>query len=65
MSKSKKTALWRGVSATGAALLALSVSATTVVNDHRTDIDKFLGTSSTKIVTDDDVDTSDMYTYHH
>ena len=63
MSNSKKTALWRGVSATGAALLALSVSATTVVNDHRTDIDKFLGTSSTKIVTDDDVDTSNMYTY--
>ncbi len=63
MSKSKKTSLLRGISATGAALLALSVSATTVVNDHRTDIDKFLGTSSTKVVTDDDVDTSDMYQY--
>lgn len=63
MSKGKKTSLYRGLTASGAALLALSVSATTVVNDHRTDIDKFLGTSSTKIVTDEDVDTSNMYTY--
>ncbi|MBR1892075.1 MAG: glycoside hydrolase family 3 C-terminal domain-containing protein, partial [Lachnospiraceae bacterium] len=63
MSKGKKISLYRGLTASGAALLALSVSATTVVNDHRTDIDKFLGTSSTKIVTDEDVDTSDMYTY--
>jgi beta-glucosidase len=63
MSKGKKISLYRGMSATGAALLALTVSATTVVNDHRTDIDKFLGTSSTKIVTDGDVDTSNMYTY--
>ena len=63
MSKGKKISLYRGMSATGAALLALTVSATSVVNDHRTDIDKFLGTSSTKIVTDGDVDTSNMYTY--
>lgn len=58
-----KRAVWRGVSAVGATFLALSVSAQAVVNDHRTDIDKFLGTSSTRVVTDGEVDTSDMYTY--
>ena len=59
----RKSQIWRGLSALTAMLLALSVTAGTVVSDHRTDIDKFLGTSSTKIVTEGEADTSEMYTY--
>lgn len=36
-----------------ASLLTLSLSATLVVDGFRTDIDKFLGTQSTKMVTED------------
>ena len=57
-----KSQLWRGLSALTAMLLALSATAGTVVSDHRTDIDKFLGTSSTKMVTEGEADVSEMYT---
>lgn len=60
---SAKQALWRGVTATTASLLALSVTATPLVNGFRTDIDKFLGTKSQMIVTDTEGDAGNLYTY--
>lgn len=54
--------VWRGVTATGASLLALSICATTVVDSFRTDIDKFLGTQSTQFITDT-TDDEPAYTY--
>lgn len=52
MSKKKSgRRVWRGVTTATASLLALSVCASTVVDGFRTDIDKFLGTKSTKLVT--------------
>lgn len=45
-----------------ASLLALSVCASTVVDGFRTDIDKFLGTKSTKLVTENS-DGTDLYTF--
>ena len=53
--------VWRGVTTATASLLALSVCASTVVDGFRTDIDKFLGTKSTKLVTEDS-DGTDLYT---
>ena len=53
MSKKKSgRRVWRGVTTATASLLALSVCASTVVDGFRTDIDKFLGTKSTKLVTE-------------
>lgn len=54
--------VWRGVTTATASLLALSVCASTVVDGFRTDIDKFLGTKSTKLVTED-TDGVDLYTF--
>ena len=54
--------VWRGVTATCATVLALSISAGAVVDSFRTDIDKFLGTQSTKVVTED-ADPTTVYTY--
>ena len=54
--------VWRGVTTATASLLALSVCASTVVDGFRTDIDKFLGTKSTKLVTEDS-DGTDLYTF--
>ena len=63
MSKKKsKRRVWRGVTTATASLLALSVCASTVVDGFRTDIDKFLGTKSTKLVTED-TDGVDLYTF--
>lgn len=45
--KSKRR-IWRGVTTATASLLTLSMSATLVIDGFRTDIDKFLGTQSTK-----------------
>lgn len=58
----KQARVWRGVTTTTASMLALSVAATTVVNGFRTDIDKFLGTHSTKVVTEEG-DAGDLYTF--
>ena len=55
--------LWRGLTALLASLLALSVALSGVVNSFRTDIDKFLGTHSQKVVTDPSADQGDIYTY--
>lgn len=54
--------VWRGVTTATASLLALSVCASTVVDGFRTDIDKFLGTKSTKLVTED-ADPTTLYPY--
>ena len=44
-------------------LLALALSAQPLVNASRTDIDKFLGTQSSKTVTDDTGEKQDLFTY--
>ena len=63
MSKKKSgRRVWRGVTTATASLLALSVCASTVVDGFRTDIDKFLGTKSTKLVTEE-TDGADLYTF--
>ena len=54
--------LWRGVIAFTAALLTLSLSLSSVIDAFRTDIDKFLGTQSMRIVTDNTED-EDLYTF--
>ena len=54
--------VWRGVTTATASLLAISVCASTVVDGFRTDIDKFLGTKSTKLVTENS-DGTDLYTF--
>lgn len=54
---------WRGVTTLAASVLTVSLAAQSIVGGFRTDIDKFLGTTSSKIVTAGDVDISDIYTY--
>ena len=54
--------VWRGVTTTTASLLAISVCASTVVDGFRTEIDKFLGTKSTQLVTEE-TDGADLYTF--
>ena len=54
--------VWRGASTLTASLLALSILAGTVVDGFRTDIDKFLGTKSSELVTVN-TDGVDLYTY--
>lgn len=46
MLKSKKTALWRGLEGVCSVMLTFSVMAGMVVDNFRTDIDKFVGTNS-------------------
>ena len=58
---SRKRNLWRGLTTLTASLLTVSVAAGPVVDSYRTDIDKFLGTKSSAMVTDS-ID-EDMYTY--
>lgn len=54
--------LWRGLTTVTASVLALALSVQPVVNANRTDIDKFLGTQSSKIVTDTS-DSQDLFTF--
>jgi beta-glucosidase len=61
MSKNRSV-LWRGLSTLTASLLAISVAAGPIVESYRTDIDKFLGTKSSEMVTDN-VEGEDLYTY--
>ena len=58
-----KQRLWRGLASLTASITALSLAGTPIVNSFRTDIDKFLGTSSTKVVTDDTEDAGSLYTF--
>ena len=57
-----KQRLWRGLTALTAAFMALAMTGTTLVNGFRTDIDKFLGTTSTRVVSDE-ADPSTAYGY--
>ena len=58
---SRKRNLWRGMTTLTASLLTVSVAAGPVVDSYRTDIDKFLGTKSSGMVTDSTDE--DLYTY--
>ena len=58
---SRKRNLWRGMTTLTASLLTVSVAAGPVVDSYRTDIDKFLGTKSSMMVTDSTDE--DLYTY--
>ena len=58
---SRKRNLWRGLTTLTASLLTVSVTAGPVVDSYRTDIDKFLGTKSSAMVTDSTDE--DLYTY--
>ena len=67
MSKNEKNGrgalpVWRGLTTACAVLLAFALMAQTLVSSFRTDIDKFLGTQSTVIVTDHD-GSEDLYTF--
>ena len=57
-----KQRVWRGLASITASVTVLSMVGTGMVNSFRTDIDKFLGTSSTKLVTDAD-EMGELYTY--
>ena len=63
MKRNPSSRVWRGVTTTFAALLALSLTATSAVQGFRTDINKFLGTTSTRFVSDEGVDAGETYTY--
>ena len=58
---SRKRNLWRGLTTLTASLLTVSVAAGPVVDSYRTDIDKFLGTKSSAMVTDSTDE--DLYTH--
>ncbi len=55
--------LWRGLTTVTAVLLAVALVGQVLVEGFRTDIDKFLGTHSSEIVTDESGDKTDLYTY--
>lgn len=50
--KKSKRGIWRGLTTASTSFLALAVSASMIIDSFRTDIDKFLGTQSTKMVTE-------------
>ena len=58
----RRQRLWSGLTTLTASVLALVVAGSSIVNGFRTDIDKFLGTSSSRVVTED-ADPADIYTY--
>ena len=54
--------LWRGLSTCAASLLAVSLVADSLADSYRTDIDKFLGTRSSMLVTEN-TEGEDLYPY--
>ena len=54
---------WRGLTSVLVSLLVLSITAAPIVERFRTDIDKFLGTSSTKMVRDESASHENLYAY--
>ena len=61
-SKRASQRLWRGLTSLCASITALALVGTNIVNGFRTDIDKFLGTSSIKVITESG-DVGEIYTY--
>lgn len=59
----RKQRCWRGVTTLAASVLTIAVAAQGLVDGFRTDIDKFLGTTSSKLVTEGDIDQSEIYTF--
>ncbi len=59
---SKKRNLWRGLTTCTASLLTISMAAGSLVGSYRTDIDKFLGTKSSAMVTDN-TEGEDLYSF--
>ena len=57
-----KSHIWRGGTTLTASFLTVSLSATMVIGGFRTDIDKFLGTQSSKILTEG-ASAEELYTY--
>lgn len=57
-----KSHIWRGVTTLTASFLTVSLSAAMVIGGFRTDIDKFLGTQSSKILTEG-ASAEELYTY--
>lgn len=60
--KVRSKCLWRGLTAALATMLALTIVTTSIADAWRAEVDKALGTSSSKVVTDESVD-EDLYTY--
>ncbi len=60
--KKRKTNAWRGLTTVTASVLALTVAAMPIVESFRTDIDKFIGTTSTRVITEE-ADGESLYTY--
>lgn len=54
---------WRGLTTVTASLLTASIAITPIVESYRGTIDSVLGTTSTKVVTDETEDKSNLYTY--
>ena len=59
----KAQRIWRGLTSVMVSLLVLSITAAPIVERFRTDIDKFLGTSSTKMVHGDVAAAENLYAY--
>ncbi|WP_099467651.1 glycoside hydrolase family 3 protein [Konateibacter massiliensis] len=62
MKGNKKRRVWRGLTAVTASLLTLTLTTSTVIDSFRTDIDKFLGTKSTQLITEA-AEGENLYTY--
>lgn len=61
--KKSRRKLWNGLTSVFACLLAFAITGASMVDIYRTDIDKFLGTKSTELVTTGEISLEDLYTY--
>lgn len=59
---SRKRNLWRGLTTCTASLLTVAIAAGPLVDSYRTDIDKFLGTKSSAMVTEN-AEGEDLYSF--
>ena len=59
----KRQRLWRGLTSVTASLLIFALTAMPIVERFRTDIDKFLGTSSTRMILEDGASEKDLYSF--
>ena len=63
MAMRRRQRLWRGLTSILVSLLVLSITAAPIVERFRTDIDKFLGTSSTRMVRGEGGAEENLYSY--